>query len=143
MKKGNPSRVAFFVCFERLPRVLQNSNVGAVRGLLEGLSATAGLHRVRVVERESLTLETGIPSESGAVEKQCALLVDNDVHAVLLKLGVLGLVVLVVEIQRILETATSPRNDSNTNKRVFPKLGVIVSSFQLLGSFGCYQNRHM
>src|SRR6187549_3427744 len=63
--------------------VMGRSIPGASRA--EGAAATAGLLRVRVVEHEALGQKRGVVVECRALQKQIALLVDEDLGAVALE----------------------------------------------------------
>src|SRR5687767_12898884 len=63
--------------------VIGRSEAGASRA--EGAAAPAGLLRVRIVEHEPLGQQRGVVVERGALQKQIALLVHEDLRAVALE----------------------------------------------------------
>ncbi len=71
-----------------------------------------------ILKTEALAIDALMPIDSGAIQVQGTLLVDDDVHAVLLVYRVFFFIILVVESQRIAESAATASHQADAQKRV-------------------------
>ena len=79
----------------------------------ERIAATAGPLGVRVEELEATSLEVVVVVDRGAIEKQRALAVNDDLNAVLLADRVILFVVLRVDVEAVVEAAATATGYSN------------------------------
>lgn len=89
---------------------------------MERATATATLGGVGVFEREALLFEAFVPIDRGAIQVQSALFVDDNFDAMTIEFAVDLFIELVIEIQRIAETAATASGDSNSKDHVIAEI---------------------
>lgn len=109
---------------------------------LERAAATATLRCIRILECEALLFQTLVPVDSGSVEVQGTLLVDNDGNAVTLVLGV-GLIVKgVVKIQGVAEATAATCGNADSQYHVVTEVVLFLEPLDLFrcsfAQFDCH-----
>ncbi len=114
----------------------QKLNSVAALGL-EGTSATAALDGVRVLEGEPLLFEAFVPINGGSIEVQGTLFINDDGDAVMLVTSIGFLVVAVVKIQCVAESAAATCRDADPQYHVFTEIVFGLKPLDFFcGSFG-------
>ncbi len=100
---------------------------------LEGASAAATLGGVWIFEREALFLKTLVPIDGGAIEVQRAFLVDDNGNTVAFVLGVNFVIELVVEVQRVAESAATAGRNPDSQHHVVAEVVFFLKPLHFFG----------
>lgn len=108
----------------------------------ETAAAAAGLHHIRIVEREAAAFEAVVKVDRRAVEIEGALLIDGDFQAVMLFDLILGVVGIAVEAERVLKAAASAGRDADAENRRVGQLLLADDAPDFAGCFFRQSHRH-
>ena len=110
---------------------------------LERTAATAALHGIRILECEALLFQTFVPVDSGSVEIQGTLLVDNDGNAVALVLRVCLVIKGVVKVQGVAEATAATCSNADSQYHVVTEIVLFLEPLDLFrcsfAQFDCHR----